>query len=117
MSLIVSDDKGASANAATTVEITDVGPGRGSWIVKVPFLQAEFELRLEEFGGILLVEEVFPDGTILFGLGVESGGVITWFDIAGSLFYGVVDHDAGMMQGFVFDFQGVNTLWVAEQRP
>ncbi len=115
--LTVLDDRGATASAATTAEITEAGPGPGSWIVKVPFLPAEFELRLEEFAGVLLVEEVFPDGTILVGVGFESGGFIAWLDAAGSLFYGTVDYDAGTMMGIVFNFQGVNSLWFAEQQP
>jgi hypothetical protein len=116
VSLIVSDDDGEMADAETTVEIIDVGPGPGSWTVKLPLLQAEFELRLEEFAGVLLVEEVFPDDTILYGVGVESGEFIFWCDVMGSLYYGFVNEDAGTMQGIVFNFQGVNSIWFAEQR-
>jgi len=116
VSLTISDDSGETGAATTTVEITDSGPGHGSWTVKVPLLQTEFELRLEEFAGVLIVDEIHPDGTIFLGIGLEFDGFIAWHDVAGSLFFGMIDHNAGTMRGITINFRGGNAVWFAEQR-
>ena len=116
VSLVVTDNGGKTADAVTTVDIIDNEPGPGSWTVRLPLLQAEFELRLEQFAGVLFVEEVFPDNTILFGVGAESGSFIFWLDTMGALYCGFINEDARTMHGIAFNFPGANSIWFAEQR-
>jgi len=120
--LAVGDDGGAIGTATTTVEITDAsGPGPGpipggdAWTVRVPLVEGEFQLTLNQFGGFLFVHEFFPDGMVLTGIGMENRGSILWMDSSGAIFFGGIDRRAGTMHGLVFDYFGRDSIWLAEQ--
>lgn len=121
----VGDDGGGIDSATTTVEITESpspGPGPApslggdAWTVKVPLEDGEFQLSLRSFAGFLLVEEVFPDGMVLSGIGMENHGTVLWMDSAGAIFFGGIDRRAGTMHGLVFDYFGRDSIFLAEQQ-
>ncbi len=90
--------------------------GSNNWTVRIPFVGAtEMQVAFSPHDGILLVDEQV-DGQRLMGIGMQlDNGLIFWFDSMGSIFYGIVDRDARTMQGIVFNFQGIDSVWYAEQ--
>ncbi|MFV2066462.1 MAG: PKD domain-containing protein [Pirellulales bacterium] len=119
VTLTVTDTAGAMTSETTTAEISAGGsspPLGGSWMVRLPAVSgADFELRIDEYFGILRVEETFTNGEFSFGIGLAFDDSIAWIDATGALFVGTVDRDAGTMMGIVFNFRGSGTIWFAEQ--
>lgn len=119
VTLTVTDNAGSMTSDTTTAEITagvDPNPFIGFWSVRVPFVPfADFELEIESFGVLLKVQERFVNGDVDGGMGISSDDWILWSDSSGAQFIGIVNRDAGTMQGVVFNFRGTGTIWFAER--
>ncbi len=115
--LTVDDGVNAPVADSTSVDvIEDVDPPLGDgWLVRVPYLLAEFTFEMEDFAGVLFFETTHPDGAISFGLGMQTDGIIFWMDASGAIFFGNVDSVAGTMRGVVFDYGGGSSIWFAER--
>ncbi|HIQ23197.1 MAG TPA: hypothetical protein EYH34_18390 [Planctomycetes bacterium] len=118
--LVVSDGVNTPVVAEVAVEVTadtlPPAPLAGTWRVVVPFLLTEFSVRFEDWGGILLVETRYDDGSSGYGLGMESDGVIFWMNLSGSLYFGNIDRDAGTMSGIVFGGPGGSSIWFGQRQ-
>lgn len=117
VTLRVVDFDGEVGSATTTAVVTPDRPGRSVWLVRLPYLELEFEVAFEDGGGLLEVEETLPDERVIPGIGIENNGFIIWFDVLGTIFYGSVNQNAGTMMGVVYNLFGgdVNTVWFAER--
>jgi hypothetical protein len=83
---------------------SEVDSGGSSWALSIPLVDAtKMQVSLSPYGGLLLVEEQIS-GQRIYGIGAERDGVIFWFDTRGTVFFGIVDHDAATMQGIVINF-------------
>ena len=92
-------------------------PPGDTWAVQIPFLGSEFWVTFEEFGGFLLVETSYPDGSPGgISLGMEFGSVIFWMNTDGTIFFGNINHDTGTAAGIVFFYDGSgSSVWFAEK--
>lgn len=117
--LAVTDGVNDPVLVETTAEISDAPepPEGDTWNVQIPFLFAQFNITLEDFAGILLVETTQSDGSTSIAIGMEFDGVIFWMDISGAIFFGNIDRNAGSMSGIVFGYFGGSSVWFAEQVP
>lgn len=112
----VDDGVNDPVSAVVEVEISELPPPPGGevWDLLIPYLGAELTVEFEEFAGILLVHQTYPYGPPVFGIGMETDGVIFWMDMTGAIFFGNINHNAGTMRGIVFDYHGESSIWFAE---
>jgi hypothetical protein len=118
--LTVTDGFTDPVSAQVQVEISDdnggAPPAKGdTWAVKVPFLFAEFTIRLQHLGPILLVKSTYPDGHVSLGIGMVFNRTIVWMDRSRALYMGSFDEKAGHAWGIVFGSRGRGSVWFAEQ--
>ncbi len=89
-------------------------PGVGDWDIRIPFAGSGISVTFEPFAGILLVRTTHENGRQSIGVGMEIQGLIFWMDITGSLYFGSIDHEAGVMQGVVFGQFGFGSIFFGE---
>ncbi len=112
--------EGAAMYAKDIHTKTDVPPPTDgdTWTIKTPFgyLYEGFTVTFEPFSDIIVVDIQFPDGESCTGIGVDWGDIIYWMDATGSIFFGNIDRDAGMMSGVAFFDDGAG-IWFGEPLP
>lgn len=118
----VNDSEFDSAQVEIEAEDEDPPPPsgdeeEGTWNVWLPFLDVQFDMTIEEFAHILVIEATYDDGFETFGIGMEFDGIIFWMDVTGAIYYATIDHNLGTMSGLVFGSNGSNSIFFAEQLP
>ncbi len=120
VTLTVTDDGGDTDTTATTADITDTPPlpPGDTWVLDIPFryMYDQAIVTFTPYVSILVrVETMFPDGTIVRGMGFEVRGMVYWWNYNPySVFYGRINRDAGTMSGIVISRQGVG-IWSGGQ--
>ncbi|MBL7041903.1 MAG: hypothetical protein ISR77_24940 [Pirellulaceae bacterium] len=102
-----------AAEDAHGIHAPPLPPG-DTWVLDIPFryMYDQAIVTFTPYVSILKrVETMYPDGTIVQGMGFEVNGIVYWWNLNPySVFYGRINRAAGTMSGIVISRQGV-AIW------